>query len=104
MRAAFERAGLNPQRVTPHVMRHTAITRPVQAGTDILTIQRINGHKTVAMVLHYTHVHGVHIDNAIEALDGGFAGAITPELHMPADPEQPKEGRIVEINASKSVR
>lgn len=107
MRVAFERAvvraGMDPRKVTPHVMRHTAITRLVQAGTDIPTIQKISGHKTVAMVLHYTHVHGVHIDNAIEALDRGFADAITPELHTPAEPEQPEIGKVVGINAARSA-
>ena len=107
MRIGFERAviraGMDPRKVTPHVMRHTAITRLVQAGVDIPTIQKISGHKTVAMVLHYTHVHGIHIDNAIEALDQGFAGALTPELHTPAEPEQPETGRVIGINAAKSA-
>jgi len=67
-RDAVIRAGLDPDLVTPHVMRHTAITKLVQAGIDLPTIQRISGHKTVAMVLRYTHVHGQHIDQAIRAL------------------------------------
>ncbi|MBV9842393.1 MAG: phage integrase family protein [Sphingomonadaceae bacterium] len=107
MRIPFERAvaraKLDPQKVTPHVMRHTAITRLVQAGTDIPTIQRISGHKTVGMVLHYTHVHGVHIDNAIEALNTPFPGTLTPELHTPADPEQPDDRRIVGIISGKTA-
>jgi integrase len=107
MRVPFERAviraGMDPQKVTPHVMRHTAITRLVQAGVDIPTIQRISGHKTVGMVLHYTHVHGVHIDNAIEALNYAIPGAITPELHRPAEPALPKQGRVVGIIAGKTA-
>lgn len=107
MRIAFARAvvraGLDPVKVTPHVMRHTAITKLVQAGTDIPTIQKISGHQTVGMVLHYTHVHGVHIDNAISALDMNIPDTITPELHTPAEPDQPAEGRIVGINSGKSA-
>jgi hypothetical protein len=49
-------------------MRHTAITRLVEAGVDLPTMQRISGHKTLAMVLRYAHVHGRHIDEAIRAL------------------------------------
>ena len=64
----MEAAGLNPETITPHVMRHTAITKLVQAGVDLPTVQRISGHKTVAMVLRYTHVHGRHIDQAIRAI------------------------------------
>jgi integrase len=88
-RDAVTRAGLDPEMVTPHVMRHTAITKLVQAGVDLPTIQRISGHKTLAMVLRYTHVHGRHIDQAIRAIGRTIpepaankdARAITPELH-----------------------
>jgi integrase len=78
---AVIRAKLNPAKVTPHVMRHTAITRLVKAGVDLPTIQKISGHKTLAMVLRYTHVHGQHIDTAIAALDTGNIIPFTPELH-----------------------
>jgi integrase len=83
-REAVKAAGLDPGLVTPHVMRHTAITKLVQAGVDLPTIQQITGHKTVAMVLKYTHVHGRHIDQAIRAL-----GRTLPEL--PAN----KPGRAI---------
>ncbi len=66
---AVKRANLDPSRVTPHTMRHTAITRLVQAGIDLPTIQLISGHKTLAMVLRYAHVSGGHIDAAMKALD-----------------------------------
>jgi integrase len=86
---AAARAGLDPVLITPHVMRHTAITKLVQTGIDLPTIQRISGHKTLAMVLRYTHIHGQHIDKAICALGrtipklpANADAAITPELHM----------------------
>lgn len=68
-RRAVTAAGLDPKKVTPHVMRHTAITRLVKAGVDVPTIQRISGHKTLGMVMRYVHIHGSHIDTAISALD-----------------------------------
>lgn len=89
MRATFARcvtaAEMDPKQCTPHVMRHTAITRLVKAGADLLTIKQISGHKTTAMVEHYTHIHGVHIDDAISALDTAFSAAVTPELHRAAN-------------------
>lgn len=100
---AVVRAKLDPDKVTPHTMRRTAITRLVQAGVDLPTIQRISGHKTLAMVLRYVNVHGEHIDAAISALDGSFSDAVTPELHTPAIPDQPEEARVVAISAKKSV-
>jgi integrase len=88
-RRSVVRAGLDPALVTPHVMRHTAITNLVTAGVDLPTIQRISGHKTLAMVLRYTHVHGPHIDRAVRAIGRGLpepsenetAGTVTPKLH-----------------------
>ncbi len=82
---AVIRAGLDPVKVTPHVMRHTAITTLVQAGVDLPTIKAISGHKTLAMVERYTHVHGPHIDHAIKALGLGFPGTVTQELHRKSD-------------------
>ncbi len=88
-RRAVIRAGLNSAVVTPHVMRHTAITKLVKAGVDLATIQRISGHKSVEMVLRYTHVHDRHIDEAIKAIGrglpepiaNGLASTITRGLH-----------------------
>ncbi|QXQ06476.1 site-specific integrase [Sphingosinicellaceae bacterium] len=42
-------AGLDPKVVTPHVMRHTAVTRLVKSGADIPTIMKISGLKTVTI-------------------------------------------------------
>ena len=67
-RRAVVRAGLDPAKVTPHVLRHTAITALVQAGVDLPTIQRISGHKTFAMVERYAHQNGSHIQAAMDKL------------------------------------
>lgn len=83
---AVKRAGLDPKKVSPHTMRHTAITRLVKVGVDLPTIQRISGHKTLAMVLRYTHVHGAHIDKAIGALSTPIPGIVTQEL--PISPQR----------------
>jgi integrase len=97
--AAVAVAGLDPVLITPHVMRHSAITKLVETGADLPTIQRISGHKTLAMVLRYTHVHGRHIDQAIRAIGrtvpqrpANETGApITPKLHTAPRP-QPRSG------------
>lgn len=80
-RRAVERAKLDPSKVTPHVLRHTAITALVKAGVDLPTIQKVSGHKTLAMVLRYTHLSDAHIDQAVAKLDDAFPDAVTPELH-----------------------
>lgn len=105
MAASFQRAviraGLLPEKVTPHVMRHTAITRLVRAGVDLPTIQKISGHKTLAMVLRYVHIHGQHIDDAIAAIDTGVFATITPELHTPTLERIAGPAKVVGISFGK---
>lgn len=48
-------AGLDLRQVVRHTLRHTAITHLVQAGVDLPTVQRISGHKTLQMVVRYSH-------------------------------------------------
>ena len=67
--------------MTPHILRHTAITDLVRAGVDLPTIQKISGHKTLAMVLRYTQLADSHVDDSLSALNANFSGTITPELH-----------------------
>lgn len=75
------RAGLDPAKATPHTMRHTGITRLVQAGVDLPTIQKISGHKTLTALMRYVHIAGAHIDDAIAAIDTALPDVITQELH-----------------------
>jgi site-specific recombinase XerD len=86
---AVIRADLDPKTVSPHTMRHTAITKLVEKGVDLPTIQRISGHKTLAMVLRYAHVSDPHIDKAASAIGRKLPepctnktpDTVTPKLH-----------------------
>jgi integrase len=84
-RRAVELAKLDPAKVTPHILRHTAITALVKAGVDLPTIQKISGHKTLEMVLRYTQLSNEHVDRSVAVLDRFFAVPITQELHARAD-------------------
>lgn len=81
-RRSVARAGMDPDEITPHTLRHTAVTHLVQAGVDLPTVQRISGHKTLAMVARYAHQSGAHIEAAMARLEGriGQAGSekVTP--------------------------
>lgn len=76
-RRSVDRAGMDPDKITPHTLRHTAVTHLVQAGVDLPTVQRISGHKTLAMVARYAHQSGAHIEAAMARLEGriGKAGS-----------------------------
>jgi integrase len=65
-----ERAGMDPSVVSPHTMRHTAITRFAETGADIKTIQEFSGHESLAMVLRYAHAQDRAIDSALDRLEG----------------------------------
>jgi integrase len=62
-------AGLDPKEYVRHTLRHTAITHLVQDGVDLLTVKRISGHKTLAMVERYFHASGAHIQAAMGKLE-----------------------------------
>jgi Phage integrase family len=68
-------AGLDLRQVVRHTLRHTAITHLVQAGVDLPTVQRISGHKTLQMVVRYSHQNGEHIQAAMDKLDRRYHSA-----------------------------
>lgn len=101
-RRAVVRAGLDPSKVTPHLMRHTLVTN-LSRTVDIATIQKISGHKTAAMVMHYTHVNDERIDNALSLLDQGAPRAITDKLPVAAQEQPDGEGGASQPSPSQSA-
>lgn len=56
--AVVKDAGLDDRGITPHIMRHTAITWLMQAGADIYQVAGFAGHKDIKMILQrYGHHH-----------------------------------------------
>ncbi len=67
LRTAFEnacsRAKINGLRF--HDLRHTAATRMIEHGANIVAVSRILGHSTLSMTMRYTHPE----DSVREALE-----------------------------------
>ncbi len=60
--------------VTPHLLRHTYITRLCQSGMDIKKIQYLAGHSDIKMTLNvYSHVVGNSPQELIGAVSAAFA-------------------------------
>jgi integrase len=77
LRRAFE-PGLRRAGITGacwHSLRHTAASRRVMAGVDLVSVKEILGHRDIETTLRYAHLAPGHLRDAVNR--GSLAGTVT---------------------------
>jgi site-specific recombinase XerD len=67
-RRLLPKAGITKP-ITPHTLRHSFATHLLEAGVDVVTLQRILGHRDLQTTAHYLHLSTERLRQTPSLLD-----------------------------------
>jgi len=82
LRRSFE-PGLRQAGITGacwHSLRHTAASRRIMAGVDLVSVKEILGHRDIQTTLRYAHLAPGHLRDAVNR--GSLSGTVTKTVTM----------------------